>query len=160
MFTRLGQVEAKMGKSRLDFFQTHPSSESRVKVRRLLYHRSFLLLTCLIPAQLLREALPQGYAILAANPDCELVRNEMQAFRESARPIKIDRSGINLQWGSLQHSSRVLSLCLMISRIEIWRGGEGGIFARTSKWSGLLYTQFGNEGNTSILYVILIREDN
>ena len=33
MFTRLAQVESKLGKSGLDFFQTHPSSESRVKVR-------------------------------------------------------------------------------------------------------------------------------
>ena len=46
MFTRLGQVEAKLGKSHHDFFQTHPSSESRVKVRRRHSHCSFLSLTC------------------------------------------------------------------------------------------------------------------
>ena len=86
MFTRLGLLESKLGKSRLDFFQTHPSSESRVKVRHLLYHRSFLSLTP-PPEQLLQEALPQGYAILAANPDCEQVRNVMQAFRESVQTI-------------------------------------------------------------------------
>lgn len=77
MFTKLGQVEAKLGKSGLDFFQTHPSSESRVK--------------------LLQEALPQGYAILAANPNCEQVRNQMEAFRESAHPLKVYRSGIHIQ---------------------------------------------------------------
>ena len=32
MFNRLAQIEAKMGKRGLDFLQTHPSSESRVKV--------------------------------------------------------------------------------------------------------------------------------
>jgi hypothetical protein len=45
MFARLGQVEAKLGKAGLDFFQTHPSSESRVKVRRRYSHLPFLPLT-------------------------------------------------------------------------------------------------------------------
>ena len=45
MFTRLGQVESKLGKSGLDFFQTHPSSESRVKVRHRHFHLTFLSLT-------------------------------------------------------------------------------------------------------------------
>jgi hypothetical protein len=97
MFSRLAQVESKLGKVGLDFFQTHPSSESRVKVRhRHSSHLSFLSLTCRLLPQLLKEALPQGYAILEANPDCQQVRSEMQAFRESAHPIKIDRSGIHL----------------------------------------------------------------
>jgi predicted Zn-dependent protease len=76
MFSRLGQLESKMGKSGPDFFQTHPSSESRVK--------------------LLEEALPQGYAILAANPDCDRLRDEMQSFRDSAHMMKFARNGIHL----------------------------------------------------------------
>lgn len=35
MFARLGQLEAKMGNSSFQFFRTHPSSESRVKVSRV-----------------------------------------------------------------------------------------------------------------------------
>jgi predicted Zn-dependent protease len=41
MFSRLGQVESKMGKTGHDFFQTHPSSESRVKVRHVVFYFTF-----------------------------------------------------------------------------------------------------------------------
>ncbi|KAF8954244.1 peptidase family M48-domain-containing protein [Flammula alnicola] len=62
MFARLGQLESKIAtKANLDFFQTHPSSESCVKM--------------------LEEALPEGYAILAANPDCDRVRQEIESFK-------------------------------------------------------------------------------
>ncbi|KAF8885540.1 peptidase family M48-domain-containing protein [Gymnopilus junonius] len=72
MFARLGKLESKFGKN-LDFFQTHPSSDSRVK--------------------LLQEHLPEGYAILGANPDCELVRQELESFKETAHAIKPTKSG-------------------------------------------------------------------
>ncbi|KAF8970905.1 peptidase family M48-domain-containing protein [Flammula alnicola] len=77
MFARLGQLESKIAtKSNLDFFQTHPSSESRVKM--------------------LEEALPEGYAILAANPDCDRVRQEIESFKATAHAIKADDKG---EWG-------------------------------------------------------------
>lgn len=37
MFDRLGRIEAKMGTTRIDFFETHPSSEKRIKVRKFLF---------------------------------------------------------------------------------------------------------------------------
>ncbi|KDR71865.1 hypothetical protein GALMADRAFT_74786 [Galerina marginata CBS 339.88] len=73
MFSRLGRLEAKMGKSSVDFFQTHPSSESRVKF--------------------LEENLPEAYAILGSNPDCELVRQQLESFRGTARAVRANDQG-------------------------------------------------------------------
>ncbi|KJA20647.1 hypothetical protein HYPSUDRAFT_216871 [Hypholoma sublateritium FD-334 SS-4] len=70
MFERMGK---QMGNSRFAFLQTHPSSDSRVK--------------------LLEEALPQGYAILAANPECSHIRDEIEAFKATARAIKPAEDG-------------------------------------------------------------------
>ncbi|EDR14669.1 uncharacterized protein LACBIDRAFT_305531 [Laccaria bicolor S238N-H82] len=61
MFNRLGKIEAKISKLNLDFLNTHPSSASRVKY--------------------LEEALPEGYSIMAANPECGGMRKQIQAFR-------------------------------------------------------------------------------
>ncbi|KAF9482867.1 hypothetical protein BDN70DRAFT_904456 [Pholiota conissans] len=74
VFGRLARLESKIAaKMGLDFFRTHPSSESRVK--------------------LLEEALPEAYAILAANPECEHVREQIESFKASARAISPDEHG-------------------------------------------------------------------
>ena len=80
------------GNSRLDFLQTHPSSDTRVKVGASRY----LGLTDtdgVPPPQLLEAALPQGYAILAANPECSRVREQIEAFKATARAIKPGEDG-------------------------------------------------------------------
>ncbi|KXN83762.1 Mitochondrial metalloendopeptidase OMA1 [Leucoagaricus sp. SymC.cos] len=73
MFERLGSIEAKMGPRRADFFETHPSSERRV--------------------QQLKEALPEAYSILAANPECERTKGFFDRFRDRARRIRINDDG-------------------------------------------------------------------
>lgn len=67
MFARLGQIEAKASRRGIrapEFFNTHPSSESRVKD--------------------LEARLGEGYDILAANPQCAGLQDKAQAFREKA----------------------------------------------------------------------------
>ncbi|KAF9552854.1 hypothetical protein CPC08DRAFT_673746 [Agrocybe pediades] len=76
MFARLGQLEAKMRGKSLDFFQTHPSSESRVKF--------------------LEERLPEAHAIVSSNPDCENVRHQLEAFRETAHPMRRTSTGFEI----------------------------------------------------------------
>ncbi|KAF4622327.1 hypothetical protein D9613_009074 [Agrocybe pediades] len=76
MFARLGQLEAKMRGKSLDFFQTHPSSESRVKF--------------------LEERLPEAHAIVSSNPDCENVRHQLEAFRETAHPLRRTPTGFEI----------------------------------------------------------------
>ncbi|KAF4622491.1 hypothetical protein D9613_009081 [Agrocybe pediades] len=66
MIARLGQLEAKMRGKSLDFFQSHPSSESRVK----------FLQEC--------QRLPEAHAITSSNPDFENVRQQAETFRETA----------------------------------------------------------------------------
>ncbi|TFK32035.1 peptidase M48 family protein [Crucibulum laeve] len=76
MFNRLGRVEAKLSSSmNLDFMRTHPSSANRVKY--------------------LEQALPEGYAILAENPDCQGMQEHYADFRHAAGavPIKLDDQG-------------------------------------------------------------------
>jgi len=93
MFTRLGQLEAKIGKRGLDFFQTHPSSESRVKVGcmcLLCYNHSTDVDNCF---QLLEERIPEAHAILSSNPDCEGVQRQLEAFKETAHPMRRDKRG-------------------------------------------------------------------
>ncbi|KAF5386543.1 hypothetical protein D9757_005885 [Collybiopsis confluens] len=63
MFARLGQLESKIRSP--EFFNTHPSSQSRVKD--------------------LEARLGEAYSILAANPMCAGVQDQVQAFRDSAR---------------------------------------------------------------------------
>lgn len=66
MFSRLGQLEAKASRGRApEFFNTHPSSESRVRD--------------------LEARLGEGYDILAANPQCAGLRDQVHAFKENAR---------------------------------------------------------------------------
>ncbi|KAJ3755129.1 peptidase family M48-domain-containing protein [Lentinula raphanica] len=68
MFARLGQLESSASRGGLrapEFFNTHPSSESRVKE--------------------LEAHLGEGYALIAANPACAELQERVQAFRESAR---------------------------------------------------------------------------
>ncbi|KAE9404927.1 hypothetical protein BT96DRAFT_812719 [Gymnopus androsaceus JB14] len=68
MFARLGQLETKasrgMGMRAPEFFNTHPSSESRVRD--------------------LEARLGEGYDILAANPQCAALYDQVHAFRENA----------------------------------------------------------------------------
>ncbi|KAF8657090.1 hypothetical protein AX16_002277 [Volvariella volvacea WC 439] len=80
MFQRLGQVEKQIsGRAGMDFFRTHPTSENRVKY--------------------LEEILPEGYAILAANPDCGVVQDQLHAFQEATgggvRTVPITRDMLN-----------------------------------------------------------------
>lgn len=91
MFERLGK---QLGNSRLDFLQTHPSSDTRVKVGAPQYLSAGRKLTACAPSpQLLEAALPQGYAILAANPECSHVRDQIEAFKATARAIKPGEDG-------------------------------------------------------------------
>ncbi|KAF9444437.1 hypothetical protein P691DRAFT_677598 [Macrolepiota fuliginosa MF-IS2] len=74
MFERLGRVEAKLGsRAGNDFFYTHPSSEHRTKK--------------------LEEVLPEAYAILAANPECATMRDQLEQFREQSREIRVTGQG-------------------------------------------------------------------
>ncbi|KAF8152548.1 peptidase family M48-domain-containing protein [Crassisporium funariophilum] len=74
MFARMGRLEAKAESSvNLDFLQTHPSSANRVKK--------------------LKKALPEGYSILAANPECAGMREQIEAFKERAHEVKFDDRG-------------------------------------------------------------------
>jgi len=41
----------------------------------------------------LEEALPEGYSIMAANPECGGMRKQMQAFRETAQGIRLGDRG-------------------------------------------------------------------
>jgi hypothetical protein len=41
----------------------------------------------------LEEALPEGYSIMATNPECGGMRKQMQAFRETAQGIRLDDRG-------------------------------------------------------------------
>ncbi|KAF5350081.1 hypothetical protein D9756_009148 [Leucocoprinus leucothites] len=66
MFERM----SKLGDRKIDFFDTHPSSERRIKK--------------------LEEALPEAYTILARNPQCETMREQLERFREVS--IKDDAS--------------------------------------------------------------------
>ncbi|KAF9552863.1 hypothetical protein CPC08DRAFT_767985 [Agrocybe pediades] len=59
-------ARSKMRGKSLDFFQSHPSSESRVK----------FLQEC--------ERLPEARAITSSNPDFENVRQQAETFRETA----------------------------------------------------------------------------
>ncbi|PPQ95429.1 hypothetical protein CVT26_008450 [Gymnopilus dilepis] len=72
MFSRLGKLESKAAKG-LDFLQTHPSSDSRVKF--------------------LEEHLHEGFSLLYSNPDCERVRQQLESFKETAHIVKPTRSG-------------------------------------------------------------------
>ncbi|KAF5350023.1 hypothetical protein D9756_009150 [Leucocoprinus leucothites] len=53
---------SKLGDRRFDFFDIHLSSERRVKK--------------------LEEALPASYTILARNPQCEIMSEQLERFRE------------------------------------------------------------------------------
>ncbi|KAF6752363.1 peptidase family M48-domain-containing protein [Ephemerocybe angulata] len=71
MFARLGQIEKSVAsRSSLEFLQTHPASENRVKY--------------------LEKALPEAYQIVEANPECAQVRQQLNAFRETAQGIRVD----------------------------------------------------------------------
>ncbi|KIK68794.1 hypothetical protein GYMLUDRAFT_153513 [Collybiopsis luxurians FD-317 M1] len=72
MFARLGQLEAKFRSP--EFFNTHPSSQSRVMD--------------------LEQRLGEAYSILAANPMCAGVQEQMQAFKESARMRNVFDLGV------------------------------------------------------------------
>ncbi|KAJ4473138.1 peptidase M48 family protein [Lentinula aciculospora] len=68
MFARLGQLESQVSRGGFrapEFFNTHPSSESRVKE--------------------LEARLGEGYALIAANPACAELQEQVQAFNESVR---------------------------------------------------------------------------
>ncbi|KAF9458105.1 peptidase family M48-domain-containing protein [Collybia nuda] len=66
MLARLGQMEAHISsRIGMDFLQTHPSSASRVEK--------------------LEQILPEAYALLAANPECAPIQDQLQIFREVAR---------------------------------------------------------------------------
>ncbi|KAG6908562.1 hypothetical protein DXG01_004120 [Tephrocybe rancida] len=60
MFERM----SRMDKSRVDFFNTHPSGTKRVEE--------------------LQKLLPEAYGVLNANPDCAAVQDRLQSFREVA----------------------------------------------------------------------------
>ncbi|KAF8639023.1 hypothetical protein AX17_001775 [Amanita inopinata Kibby_2008] len=77
MFEQLDKIDSRTAsKVNLDFFQTHPSSKSRVEY--------------------LKQALPEGYAIRAANPECSDQEEQVHAFREAAQGIRV----VNLPRGS------------------------------------------------------------
>ncbi|KAI0791292.1 peptidase family M48-domain-containing protein [Abortiporus biennis] len=63
MFDRLGKLEASMGRSKLSFMYTHPTSEQRI--------------------QRLERLLPEAYAIQAETPGCAGVEDSLSAFRNS-----------------------------------------------------------------------------
>ncbi|KAJ4497381.1 peptidase family M48-domain-containing protein [Lentinula lateritia] len=68
MFARLGQLQSQAsrgGFSSPEFFNTHPSSESRVRE--------------------IESHLGEAYALIAANPACAELQERVQAFKESAR---------------------------------------------------------------------------
>jgi hypothetical protein len=47
-------------------------------------------MTCYVCNQQLEEALPEAYSILAANPLCEGMGDQLNRFRERAREIVIN----------------------------------------------------------------------
>ncbi|KAI0740130.1 peptidase family M48-domain-containing protein [Earliella scabrosa] len=63
MFSRLGRLEASKGGRHVDFLTTHPASEKR--------------------SQILREMLPEAYAIQAASPACGSTADHMAVFRDT-----------------------------------------------------------------------------
>ncbi|TBU26436.1 peptidase family M48-domain-containing protein [Dichomitus squalens] len=63
MFSRLGKLEQAMGSRHIDFLTTHPASEKR--------------------SAILREMLPEAYAVQAASPTCGATADHMAAFRDS-----------------------------------------------------------------------------
>jgi len=65
MHTRLEQVEKKHGRLNVNFLYTHPTGEKRIK--------------------LLRELMPEAYAIMAASPSCAGLEDTVQAFRAAAK---------------------------------------------------------------------------
>jgi len=76
MFVRLGRVEEKIA-SRVgpDFLQTHPSSSSRV--------------------QKLEQILPDAYAVLAANPDCAAMHDQLQLLRVASARHGVQEVGVS-----------------------------------------------------------------
>lgn len=83
MFARLAQVEAKISsKIGMDFFQTHPSSTSRVEVTDPSFRIKAAANKC---SQKLEQILPEAYTILAANPECAAIRDQLQGFKETTR---------------------------------------------------------------------------
>ncbi|KAF8808850.1 hypothetical protein BYT27DRAFT_7188331 [Phlegmacium glaucopus] len=70
ILSRMAHLESKIPSNR-NFTFTHPSSVSRVKS--------------------LEEALPEGYAIMATNPDCNHVQQQLGEFNDTVHAIKVDR---------------------------------------------------------------------
>ncbi|KAJ3566741.1 hypothetical protein NP233_g6814 [Leucocoprinus birnbaumii] len=85
MFERL----AKLGDRKVDFFDTHPSSERRVRK--------------------LEEALPEAYTILNGNPQCEAMREQLERFREREVSIRDDAS-LEISWIDDQYFANLLVL--------------------------------------------------
>lgn len=96
MFVRLGRIEEKIaGRVGLDFLQTHPSSSNRVRVSCIrtffssvqLSHNKFRI-------QKLEQILPEAYAVLAANPDCAAIHDQLQLFRAASAGHEAQEVGV------------------------------------------------------------------
>lgn len=93
VFTRLAQLEAKMGASGgPDFLKTHPASKRRVEVCALAAPSLHLGIHDISVSQRLKELLPQAFQIQAASPDCARIRDNLSAFQDTFTDVLGERS--------------------------------------------------------------------
>lgn len=100
MFDRLGRLEQAQHGRHIDFLTTHPASEKRSQVRNDVFVCDEPCSKHSIPTyKVLRQMLPEAYAIQAASPTCGSSADHMAAFQDRwAGAIDPDRMS-EVRWG-------------------------------------------------------------
>ncbi|KAL0948029.1 hypothetical protein HGRIS_010654 [Hohenbuehelia grisea] len=90
VFRRLAELENRGRQFNVEFFRTHPLSETRVKVRSQIFLASLddkqltnFSISQFPVTQYLEEMLPEALGILAASPECSMMQEQLSAFRSA-----------------------------------------------------------------------------